>query len=249
MSIQETHCISLSGITHSFNGAKPVDRAVENITFSVPEGEFFVLLAPSGCGKSTLLRIIAGLMKPSEGGLAFSPKERRDQIALVFQGFGIFPWLTVSENVAFGLRMRGTPEQEIQRKVTQYLQELGLTDAAGYYPKQLSGGMKQRVGIARALAVDPEILLLDEPFSQLDAFTAEKLRLDLLNLWKKEGFTIIMVTHLIEEAVILADRIAVMTSKPGRIEAIVENSLPRPRNDRDPDFWKIEDKLSDIVKY
>lgn len=247
--MERSPVIIISNIAHTFGERKESNRALKNVSFSVFPAEFFVLLGPSGCGKSTLLRILAGILRPSEGVVTFSSQKAKEQMSMVFQGFALFPWLTVSENIAFGLRMRGVPEIDARNMSLRYLKELGLLDATEYYPRQLSGGMRQRVGIARALAVDPDVLLLDEPFSQLDAYTADKLRGELIALWQKEKFTIIMVTHLIEEAVMLADRIAVMTSRPGRIEAVVENTLPRPRNDRNRAFWKIEDELAAIVRY
>lgn len=247
--MSDSPIISLSDISYVFGKDGGANRVLDSVNFAVEPGEFFILLGPSGCGKSTLLRIVAGILRSSQGTVAFQPKKVQGRIAMVFQGFAIFPWFTVFENIAFGLRMRKASETKIREVVDFYLSELGLREVAQYYPRELSGGMRQRVGIARALAVDPEILLLDEPFSQLDAYTADKLRGELLTLWRKEKFTVIMVTHLIEEAVLLGDRIAVMTPKPGKIEGVVENTLPRPRNDRDPAFWKIEDELAAIVRY
>jgi len=248
--------ITIQKLSQSFLDEGENVAALDDVSFSVHRGEFLVVIGPSGCGKSTLLRILAGLQKPEKGSVQFNPSEFKQHHAMVFQSFGIFPWLTVRNNIRFGLDMR--PEiasrhnehgGQIDSIVDFYLKDLGLADFADDYPRELSGGMKQRVGLARALAVDPEVLLMDEPFSQLDAFTAKTLRNEVLKTWHREKMTVIMVTHLIEEAVELADRILVMTSRPGKVEAILENTLPRPRNERTPDFWKLEDRLSEIIKF
>jgi len=248
--------LTVKNLSKAFLNGQQELHALEDVSFSVERGEFFVVIGPSGCGKSTLLRILAGLQHSGKGSVVFSPHEAVERRAMVFQSFALFPWLTVRQNIGFGLAMEGDivgnkrhggkSDQEI---VEFYLEDLGLKDFADHYPRELSGGMKQRVGLARALAVDPEILLMDEPFSQLDAFTAKTLRNEVLKTWHREKMTVIMVTHLIEEAVELADRILVMTSRPGKVEAILNNSVPRPRNERTPEFWDLEDKLSEIIKF
>lgn len=220
-------------------------QALVNINFSIAEGEFFVLLGPSGCGKSTLLRNLAGLDIPTSGKVTF---QRELKKSFIFQDFALFPWLTVAENIGFGLKMAGLGEAERRHRISEQLKIMELEHAGHLYPRELSGGMKQRVGIARAFVVYPEIVFLDEPFSALDSFTARKLRLELLKLWQKQGVTVVMVTHLIEEAVELGSRIAVMTPGPGSIEMIIENKLSRPRALRSPEFFALVDKLDEAVK-
>lgn len=229
--------------TFEFENKKLV--ALERVSFEVRGGEFFSLVGPSGCGKSTLLRIIGGLEKPTSGNLEWDGKPKT---AFVFQNFALFPFLNVYENIAFGLKMTGTFNNETKEAAKELIGEVGLDGFWDKHPKELSGGMKQRVGIARALATSPSVLLLDEPFSALDEFTAENLRELLLRLWQKRGITVIMITHLIREAIELSDRIAVMTSSPGRIEEEVENKLSRPRNMRSEEFFTMEDKLKELVK-
>jgi NitT/TauT family transport system ATP-binding protein len=223
-------------------------HALDNITFEVRAGEFFTILGPSGCGKSTLLRILAGIIPQSGGRVVFSDTEAQKSISMVFQSFALFPWLTVKENVEFGLKMLNLPAEEIKILAKEHIQEIGLEGFENLYPKDLSGGMKQRVGIARALAISPKILLMDEPFSSLDAFTAEKLRQEVLNLWIKDKMTVIMVTHLVDEAVEMSDKILVMTPRPGKVEAIVPVSLPRPRSKRSTEFFQLVDKVTEVVK-
>ncbi len=241
--------LHVRGISHFFAGetGKRLET-LKDISFSVRQGEFFVLLGPSGCGKSTLLRIIAGTIRPTRGEIAFRDGLSKDKISMIFQSFAIFPWLTVRENVAFGLKMKGVPTKEQEKIVAEHIHEIGLHGFENAYPKDLSGGMKQRVGIARALSLNPQLLLMDEPFSALDAFTAEKLRKELLDLWMRDKMTKGMVTHLVDEAVERADRILVMTPIPGKVEAVVPIDLPRPRNRRSPEFFALVDKLTEIVR-
>lgn len=222
---------------------KPI-VACEDVSLTVDEHEFVCIVGPSGCGKSTFLRIVAGLMKADEGTLELEPGARQ---AMVFQNAAIFPWLTVSDNIGYGLTMSGVPDRVREAAINQQLEQMSLKHAAHLHPKELSGGMKQRVGIARALAVSPDILLLDEPFSALDAFTAEKLRKDVLEIWRSQKRTVLMVTHLVEEAVQMADRIIVMTNRPGRIKTVIDVDLPRPRDMRSKAFYKLVDTVHDLV--
>lgn len=240
--------IRASDLDHHFllDSGKSIE-VLRNVSFSVKRGEFFTVLGPSGCGKSTLLRIIAKMINPSRGGISFGIGDFK-KLAMIFQSFAIFPWLTVRENVEFGLKMSNVSQTEREAIVREHIHEIGLTGFEKTYPKDLSGGMKQRVGIARALAMNPSVLLMDEAFSALDAFTAEKLRKEVLDLWLKDRMTIIMVTHSVDEAVEMSDRVLVMTPRPGRVEATVEIALARPRNKRSPDFFSLVDKLSEIVK-
>jgi NitT/TauT family transport system ATP-binding protein len=219
-------------------------EVLKDINFEVKKGEFLCLVGPSGCGKSTLLRIVSSLMKADTGEVKLNGQPK---MAVVFQNFALFPWLTVEQNVSFGLRMHGVKEEEIAEITHQNIEAMGLAGFEKKHPKELSGGMKQRVGIARALAIKPDVLLLDEPFSSLDVFTGNKLRQDLLSIWEKEKITLLMVSHLIEEAVELADRVIVLTSQPGQIKQIVPIKLSRPRKTRSAEFFKYVDQLGELI--
>lgn len=234
----------LQGITKFFEDDGRRHEVLAPVNITIRSGEFLCLMGPSGCGKSTLLRIMAGLTPPSSGRLT----DRPERVGFVFQNFGLMPWLTAEENIAFGLKMQGASRAKIHSVVTQKLHQLGLSGLGQRHPKELSGGQKQRVGIARALAVGPEVLMLDEPFSALDAFTADELRADLLKIWQETGQTIIMVTHLPSEAAELADRIMVFSARPGRIISQIDNRLPRPRNQRTKDFFALTDRLESLIQ-
>lgn len=216
--------------------------AVQNINLSMKEGEFVALVGPSGCGKSTLLRIITGLNKPTSGVVLY-----RDNVVtgvnpnatIVFQTFALFPWLTVQKNVELALKVRGVPAQERAQRAEALLDKVGLDGFENAYPRELSGGMRQKVGFARAMAVEPELLCLDEPFSALDVLSAESLRGELLELWTTGAIptkAILMVTHNIEEAIALADRIVVMGKDPGHVVADLTVDLPHPRHRKSPEF-------------
>ncbi|MFC7322941.1 ABC transporter ATP-binding protein [Halobacillus campisalis] len=205
--------------------------ALQNVSIDVQDGEFVCFIGPSGCGKTTLLRILADLETPSTGEFTIArDKEDRPLQSMVFQEKGVIPWLTVEENVAFGLKMRHLPKNIIKERTSYYLAKVGLDKFAKIYPKDLSGGMKQRVSIARAFANDPEILLMDEPFAALDEQNKFILQEELLNIWSETKKTVLFITHSIDEALLLSDRILLMSSQPGRIidEKVVD--LPRPRN-------------------
>ena len=206
--------------------------AIDQVTLDIGAGEFFVIVGPSGCGKTTLLRILAGLEQPSEGSFTVktTPGSKRPENAMVFQGDSLFPWMTVWDNAAYGLRMRRASAAHIKEVVGHYLDRTGLTRFAKSYPHQLSGGMRQRVSIARAFANDPEILLMDEPFSALDAQNKLLLQEELLRIWEEHKKTVVFITHSVDEAVILGDRIMVMTAHPGRVKSLVKVPLPRPRS-------------------
>lgn len=206
--------------------------ALERTSIDIMDGEFFVIVGPSGCGKSTLLRILAGLEDASEGTVTMNlpSGSQRPGNSMVFQGDSIFPWMTVWDNAAYGLRLRGLPKAHIARTVGHYLDKTGLTRFAKAYPHQLSGGMRQRVSIARAFANDPHILLMDEPFSALDAQNKVLLQEELLRIWEETRKTVVFITHSVEEAVLMGDRIMVMTAQPGRVKTIVPVDLPRPRD-------------------
>lgn len=242
----EKYILKTTNLDKSFKVEGVKQKVLDNVDLEVVEGEFVVLVGPSGCGKSTYLRLISDLMKPESGKIEL---KKNSKISFVFQSFGLFPWLNVKENVAFGLKMAGVKKQERDAQVAPLLAEVGLSEFEYKHPKELSGGMKQRVGIARAISLKPNILILDEPFSALDTFAAAKLRSELLDIWKKQNLTIIMVSHLIEEAVELADRVVVFAANPGRIEKTYEVNLPRPRNVRSPELFKLVDSIeAEIVK-
>jgi len=205
--------------------------AVDGVSVEIAHGEFFMIVGPSGCGKTTLLRILAGLDSVTAGSIEIeTPNSRRPVNSMIFQGDSIFPWMTVWDNAAYGLRMRGVAKSTIKDVVGHYLARTGLTKFAKYYPHQLSGGMRQRVSIARAFANDPEILLMDEPFSALDAQNKVLLQEELLRIWEEHKKTVVFITHSVDEAVFLGDRIMVMTAQPGKVKTFVPVPLPRPRN-------------------
>jgi NitT/TauT family transport system ATP-binding protein len=206
--------------------------AVDHVSVDIAPGEFFMIVGPSGCGKTTLLRILAGLETASAGTIEVdvpAGSDRPDN-SMVFQGDSIFPWMTVWQNAAYGLRMRKAPAATIKDVVGHYLDRTGLTRFADYYPHQLSGGMRQRVAIARAFANDPHILLMDEPFSALDAQNKLLLQEELLHIWDEDKKTVVFITHSVDEAVLLGDRVMVMTAQPGRVKQFVPIALARPRN-------------------
>jgi len=207
--------------------------ALEKVSFEVPDQQFAVIVGPSGCGKSSLLYLTAGLSEPTEGDI-YVGGQRVDgpgaDRGMVFQSYTLFPWLTVRENVEFGLKRRGLPAAERKEIVDYYLNEVGLANFAGNYPKQLSGGMMQRVAIARALANDPQILLMDEPFGALDSQTRMQMQKLLLRVWDHSKKTVVFVTHDIDEAILLGDRVYVMGARPGRIKRILDVPIERPRS-------------------
>lgn len=217
---------------------------LKGISLEIKRGELLCLVGPSGCGKSTLLRILAGLDHSYTGKIG---RAKEVKISMVFQNFALFSWLTVEENIGFGLRMLGRAEDKIKQQVATEIRTMGLAEFAKNHPKELSGGMKQRVGLARALVMQPDILLMDEPFSALDAFTAKGLRQDLLTIWQERKMTVVMVTHLVEEATELADRIVVVSPRPGTISKILNNPLPRPRDRRSDSFYQLSDELEKLI--
>ncbi len=205
--------------------------ALDEATLHVREGELACVVGPSGCGKTTMLRVLAGLEQPTSGTATIRHDDaQRSAFAMVFQGAGVFPWLTVEQNVAYGLQLRGVPRQERLQVARRWIEEIGLTRFAKSYPAQLSGGMRQRVGLARALAVDPEVLLMDEPFGALDAQTRIVLQQTLLEQWERNTKTVVFVTHSIEEAITLGDRVYIMSARPGRILQAIDVPFERPRD-------------------
>ncbi|MEK4760470.1 ABC transporter ATP-binding protein [Viridibacillus sp. FSL E2-0187] len=223
--------ISIQDMTKVFYKKNSSVTALDHISLNISEGEFVCLVGPSGCGKTTLLRILAGLETTSVGEYKIAEgKENRPLQSMVFQERGVIPWLTVEENVAFGLKMRHLPSELIKERTSYYLEKVGLENFSTLYPKELSGGMKQRVSIARAFANDPEILLMDEPFAALDEQNKFILQEELLSIWEETKKTVLFITHSIDEALLLSDRILLMSSQPGRIIKEIKNDLPRPRN-------------------
>ena len=238
--------VSVEQLTHHY-GARRAKPVIDDVSLTLHEGEIVGLLGRSGSGKSTLLRSIAGLIQPDQGAVTFAPREDDSpDVAMVFQTFALFPWLTVQQNVELGLEARKVPAAERRARALAAIDLIGLDGFENAYPKEMSGGMRQRVGLARAIVVDPALLLLDEPFSALDVLTAETLRSDLLDLWSEGRMPIrsmLLVTHNIEEAVLMCDRILVFSSNPGRVAAEIEVKLPQPRDRLDPEFRAMVDAI------
>lgn len=225
--------IEIRGLSKVYNGRNGDTTALQNTNLSIMKNEFVCVVGPSGCGKTTLLNIIGGLEEATSGSVKVDGVEVKGpgkERGVVFQQYALFPWKTVLKNIEFGLKLRGLSKQERQEKAEYYLELVGLKDFAHAYPKELSGGMKQRVAIARAYAVEPEILLMDEPFGALDAQTRAQLQEELLKTWQKEKKTCFFITHDVEEAVILAQRVIIMSARPGRIKEIIDVDIPYPRD-------------------
>jgi len=242
--------VRAEGLSVAFAGPEGEVRALERIDLDVADGEFVCLLGPSGCGKSTLLNAVAGFVRPTAGRVLAGDREVQGpgpDRAMVFQEYALFPWMTVAENVAFGLEAKGLARPEIRRTVSEWLEKLHLGGFGDRFPKDLSGGMRQRVAIARVLAIAPPILLMDEPFGALDALTRRNLQDELLRVWSGSGRTVLFVTHGIEESVYLADRVVVMTHRPGAVKEVVPVALPRPRDPSAQDFNALKRRLSELV--
>ena len=228
-------------------------KVLERIRFDLNPKDFVCVVGPSGCGKSTLLRIIVGLDRPTTGEVRFEgeqAKAENPRIAMVFQSFALFPWLTVQQNVELGMEAHQVPADERARRARKYIEAVGLTGFENAFPRELSGGMRQRVGLARALSMEPLLLCMDEPFSALDALTAQSLRDEILQLWANPDLppeAVLMVTHGIEEAVYLADRVIVLSSRPRRMVAELEIDLPRPRNRKEPEFYGRVDEIYSLI--
>jgi NitT/TauT family transport system ATP-binding protein len=227
-------------------------KVLEDVSLSVQSNEVIALLGPSGCGKSTILRVLAGLLRPTSGEVFYHGAPLvglNPGAAIVFQSFALFPWMTVAENIEAVLRAAGKSKEEMASRTKNVIRMVGLAGFEGSYPRELSGGMKQRVGMARAFSLSPEILFMDEPFSQVDALTAQSLRAEVLDIWaaNKTGSSILMVSHDIGEVAYMADRIVVLAANPGRVRVIVDNRLPRPRDYRSTEIMELVDKLRDII--
>lgn len=241
-------------VSHTFalpNG-KPL-QVLDDINFAIKPNEIVALLGPSGCGKSTILRVLAGLIQPIQGEVFYHGQGLsglNPGAAIVFQSFALYPWLTVKENIQVVLRAAKVPASEVQPRAEKVIRLVGLAGFEEAYPRELSGGMKQRVGMARALAVDPEILFMDEPFSHVDALTAESLRAEVVDIWAPQDTNpsaILLVSHDIKEVVYMADRIVILSANPGRIRTILENHLPRPRDYRSSAFAQLVDQLHEAI--
>ena len=248
--------LTIEEVTRRFPGlrGRPDTQAIEPISFSVADNDFIAILGPSGCGKSTLLRIVAGLDTPTAGRVLLDgepvsgPGPDR---GMVFQSYTLFPWLDVKDNICFGLREKGMPAAEQDRVAAEYVTRVGLAGFEHHLPKMLSGGMQQRTALARALANDPKILLLDEPFGALDTQTRALMQELLLRIWEADRKTVLFVTHDIDEAAFMANRVVVMTARPGAIKAVVDVALPRPRHytvKTTPEFVALKARLTDEVR-
>ncbi len=246
----ELPILEAARVTKRFAFGTQSITALAEASLTVAKGEFICLIGPSGCGKSTLLRMVAGFETPSEGALLVWGKPVAGpgpDRGMVFQDYGLFPWLTVRQNIGFGPAARGLPRAAVAATVDRFVDMVGLTRFAHAYPHQLSGGMKQRVAIARVLANEAEMVLMDEPFGALDAMTRDNLQRELLQIWASTKLTVLFVTHAIEEAILLADRVVVMSPGPGRIVADERIVLPRPRDPTEPEFNALRRRLSAML--
>jgi ABC-type nitrate/sulfonate/bicarbonate transport system ATPase subunit len=225
--------------------------ALEEVSFEIPNNRFCAILGHSGCGKTTLLNIAAGFEQPSAGTVLLDGEDVHApgwQNTMIFQDYALFPWMSVAGNIGFGLEMKRVPRHKRDGEVSHYVDLVGLGGFEDKYPHQLSGGMRQRVAIARALAVQPHLLLMDEPFAALDAQNRSFMQDELVRIWRREPKTVMLVTHSIEEAIKLADVVTVMTRRPGRIKALIEVDLPRPRDEDDPDYLTLKRRLRELIQ-
>lgn len=234
-----TKIINFQNVSRVYKATKVT--AIADVNFEISDGEFFCLVGPSGCGKSTILRLIGGIEEQSSGTI-----EKPKEVSMVFQSGALLPWMTVEENVALVNKVKGLSTHETEQQTTKYLRMVDLEPFRFRYPRELSGGQRQRVGIARALAVEPKVLLLDEPFSALDPVTTDEVHEYLLKIWRQTGKTIVMVSHSIEEALFLSDRIAVM--KQGGIKEVIEVNLKRPRKDDSKELLKLLETIKNLLE-
>jgi NitT/TauT family transport system ATP-binding protein len=242
--------IKIQNIKKIFNTGKKV-VALNKVNLDINKKEIAVILGPSGCGKSTLLYLIAGFEKPTNGKIYLDGhiiKKPGADRGFVFQDFALYPWRTVLRNITFGLEIKGISKAEAEKKALDYIRIVGLKGFEHAYPHTLSGGMKQRVGLARALVYDPEVLLMDEPFGALDAQTRKLMQMELVKIWEKMKKTIIFVTHSVIEAVYLADRVFIMTARPGKIKGVIDVNLPRPRDYTDKNYLKYRKQILDLLE-
>lgn len=242
--------VELENVTKFYDAQERL-HALHEVSFDIEHGEFVSIVGPSGCGKSTLLKIMAGLDAPTSGEVRLQGgpvKGPHSKISMVFQAFGLFPWRTVLNNVAYGLEMRGTPRKEREDVALQYLDMVGLGGYEHMYPKQLSGGMKQRAGIARALAVDPDVVLMDEAFSAIDEVTAEILREEVADIHEDTGKTFVLVTHNLSEALELSDKVVVLSSRPAKVKKIFTVDMDRPRDRTQSSFIHMHRSILHLLK-
>jgi NitT/TauT family transport system ATP-binding protein len=242
--------IQVDNVSKIFQTEDGEIRALDGVSLEIEAGEFVCLLGPSGCGKSTLLDAIGGFAIPTSGSVVVDGKlvvSAGPDRGMVFQEYALFPWMTVEQNIRFGMELNKIPEAQIANKSAELLALFKLTDFRRRFPKDLSGGMRQRVAIARVLALDPPVLLMDEPFGALDALTRLTLQDELLKVWREFKKTIVFVTHGIDEALYLADRIVVLTYRPGRLKKIIKIDLPRPRDPISPEFNKLKSEITELV--
>ena len=247
--------LSIQGVSRTFTSAKGVaTQALLPVDFEVRENDFVTILGPSGCGKSTMLRIVAGLDSPTSGRVLLDGRPVEGPGAdrgMVFQSYTLFPWLTIEQNIRFGLRERGMPEAQQKERAAYFIAKVGLRGFEQHFPKQLSGGMQQRTAIARALANDPKILLMDEPFGALDNQTRVLMQELLLGIWETERKTVLFVTHDIDEAIFMANRVAVFSARPGRIKTELAVDLPHPRHytiKTSPEFMDLKARLTEEIR-
>ncbi|WP_026431085.1 ABC transporter ATP-binding protein [Paracidovorax oryzae] len=247
--------LHIQGVSRTFTSAKgPATQALLPVDFHVADNDFVTILGPSGCGKSTMLRIVAGLDQPTSGRVLLDGQPVTGPGAdrgMVFQSYTLFPWLTIEQNIRFGLRERGMPESQQKERAAYFIAKVGLRGFEQHYPKQLSGGMQQRTAIARALANDPKILLMDEPFGALDNQTRVLMQELLLGIWEAERKTVMFVTHDIDEAIFMASRVAVFSARPGRIKTEIAVDLPHPRHytlKTSPEFMELKARLTEEIR-
>lgn len=245
--------LEVKDLVKTFDSQQGQVTALKDINFKTHRREFVCVIGPSGCGKSTLIRILAGLESPSSGQVLLDGEPKSDpgpDRGMVFQGYTLFPWLTIKKNVMFGLQMEGKSKSTAESEALQWIELVGLSKFADAYPHQLSGGMKQRVAIARALANQPRILLMDEPFGALDAQTRFKMQTNLIDIWKNIDITVLFITHDLDEAIYLADRILVLKAHPGEVQEVIEVPVPRPRTPEQflsPEFLATKKRLEELI--
>lgn len=240
--------VQVTNLTKKFGDLLVLD----DISFDVKKGEFLCIVGPTGCGKTTFLNSLTKLYEPTSGQILLHKEPvdlKKHNVAYIFQEYSTMPWLTVEENVRFGLDIKKVSKEESDRLVKEYLEIVGLTKYKDYYPNQLSTSMLQRVVIARAFVTQPDLLLMDEPYGQLDIELRFRLEDELINLWKRTGTTVIFITHNIEEAVYLGERILVLTNKPTKIKKEIKDDIPRPRDIAAPDFVKLRNEVTDLIKW
>ncbi len=251
MTTATSPAVGATGVSKVFFAGKEPVWALEDISLQVEEGSFTCIVGPSGCGKSTLLRILGGLESATSGTVALQDSSHKIPAAFVFQEHGVFPWVNVLDNVAFGLRMSGVRRKERTEQAKEWISRVGLTGFEKSYPHELSGGMRQRIAIARAFATGSPVLLMDEPLGALDAQTRLLMQEELVKLWEAERKTVVMVTHGIEEAILLGDRVVVMSARPGRIKEDIQVDFPRPRTmelERTPEFGEMRYRIWELLR-